>query len=144
MTPVTRLAVVAALSASCVAGCQSGPDEYEQFRHSVYSRPLPQTDDQRRQECADIRAEMARVRGLAAVGSQQPGMWGALHVAQAERVMAVWSQRASDVGCTAAFSNAAPAPAAAQKDPMTACMDACETRAGKSGPECFDICRAPR
>lgn len=137
------LAVASVLSACSLAGCQSGPDQYEQFRSNVLSRPIPQTDDQRRQECADIRAEMARVRGLAAVGSQQPGAWAAIHVAQAERVMAVWSQRASDVGCTAAFSNT-PAPAAAQKDPMTACMDACETRARKSGPECFEICRAPR
>jgi hypothetical protein len=143
MTRITGLAALGALCAFSLVGCQSGPDQHQQFANNVLSRPIPQTDDGKRQECADIRAEMARVRGIAAVGAQQPGMWAAIHIANAERVLAVWSQRASDVGCTAAFSNA-PTPAAAQKDPMTACMDACETRAKKSGPECFEICRAPR
>lgn len=119
-----------------LAGCQSGPDQFQQFQSNVLSRPFPASDDARRAECADIRAEMARVRGVAAVGSTQPGMWGAIHVANAERVLAVWSQRAADIRCTASFSN----PPAA--DPLSTCMDICENRARKPAAECFESCRA--
>lgn len=119
-----------------LAGCKSGPDEFEQFRSNVYSRPIPQNEQDKRQECASIRAEMARVRGYAAIGATSSGIWPAIHAAQAERVMAVWESRAADVGCSAAFTTAP-----AQKDAMTSCMDACETRARKSGSECFDLCR---
>jgi hypothetical protein len=123
------------LCLAVLAGCASSGDaKYEQFRSNVLNAPLPQSDDARRAECANIRAEMARVRGWVAAGATQPGMWGAIYYAEGQKTLAVWEQRAADIQCSASFSNTT------TKDPLTQCMDICENRARKPAAECFQTC----
>src|SRR5437879_4572095 len=87
-------------------GCEQG--NRQTYSESVLNRPLPATDEERVRECNALRSEIARQQSLGQVGTvmaTSPLMGVAMQAAARNNIAAL-EARASNVECTAAFSNA--------------------------------------
>jgi hypothetical protein len=116
-----------------LSGCTHQPNYAEQ----VLNRPLPQTDQERENECALIRSEIARQQSLAQVGGTMattPLMALAVQ-ASARNNIAALESRASNVECTAAFSSV---PSSSKV--FDQCFARCQQYTSRTKEQCFDAC----
>src|SRR5258706_12128587 len=101
--------------ALALLGCRGGQTNRESYADAVLNRPLPASNEQRVQECNQIRAETARRQSLAQIGATTATspLVAAAFQATARQNVAALEARASNIQCTAAFSST-PAPAPTQ------------------------------
>lgn len=121
----------------CAYQNQNRRPSYEQ---SVLNRPMPQTDQDRQQECAWIRGEIARQESLAQVGTTTATspMVAVAFQSIARNHVAALNSRASNIKCTAAFSNAPAAPPSGQG--FYQCFARCQQLTTRTKDQCFDAC----
>lgn len=122
------------IACALLAGCATGPT----YSESVNSRAIPTTDEDKRSECGWIRGEMARMRGVAAVGGAMATspLMAAAYQAAAQRNLAGLETRAANVGCYAAFRTDSPA----AKPAIAACVETCQKATSRTSEQCFDAC----
>jgi hypothetical protein len=130
--------VILFLTLSTVA-CQQG--NRQSYGDAVLSRPMPTDEGQRVEECNWIRSEIARQQSLGQVGTAMattPLMTVVMQAAARKNIAALES-RASNVQCTAAFSNA---PAAVTSTPpgFEQCFARCQQYTSRTKEQCFDAC----
>jgi hypothetical protein len=132
-----KYALVGLLAAGIgLAACAN--QNRQSYSDAVLSRPTPETDEQRQQECNWIRGEIARQQNLGQMGgavATTPLMAVAFQAA-ARKNMAALEARASNVQCAAAFSNA-PAPTGQAFDQ---CFARCQKLTDRTKDQCFDAC----
>lgn len=109
------------------------------YAESLSSRSLPSNDEERIQECSWIRSEIARQQGLAEhFMSRAPSVqYVMLFRAEARNRIAALESRASNVQCTAAFSNSPPA---SSKQTFDQCFKRCQQYTNRTKEQCFDSC----
>jgi hypothetical protein len=153
----SRLLAVTVLLWCCSGSALAGEESYAE---RLARRPLPTDEAGRRAECAWIRQEDARLQNLLVAfdmqtSSVQPGPYNFTSIYRAQLQMGVrdasaaLASRASDVGCTAAFSSAPqaqPTPAAGAAVPGGAmsfddCFQKCKQYTSRTNEQCFDSCR---
>jgi hypothetical protein len=121
-----------------LAGCATQP-QGPSYEEKLATLPLPKTDEERIKECTTIRSEIARFQNIA-MAAPALGL-DTLHTAMARAEsnsrIAALEDRASRVGCNAAFQTA-PAPAPG-KD-FDACFERCQKLTDRTKNQCFDAC----
>jgi hypothetical protein len=131
------IVVAASLALTACAGQQN--TNQQTYAESVASRPMPVTDQDRMSECNWIRSEIARQQSLSqasAAVATSPLMAVAFQATTRNNISALES-RASNVRCTAAFSNAPAAPAGQSFDQ---CFARCQQYTDRTKNQCFDSC----
>lgn len=122
------------------AGCVQEPT----YSETINSRSMPTTEQQKQEECAFIRQEIARMQSLKLRAATQPcnpqyGLCiGPIMIAKANSGIATLESRASQVQCDAAFSTVKilNAPSNSIKE----CIAACKENTTRTSTECFDTC----
>jgi len=116
-------------------------DNSPSFAEAVLNRPMPADDDARMRECTWIRSEIARQQGLAGVGATiaTSPLQAVAYQSIAQQHIAVLESRASNVRCTAAFSNAPAAPVPT-KQSFDQCFARCLQYTDRTKDQCFDTC----
>jgi len=120
-------------------GCQQ--DNRQACAESVLNRPLPATDEERVRECNALRSEIARQQSLGQVGTvmaTSPLMGVAMQAAARNNIAAL-EARASNVECTAAFSNAS-RPTTGKAPNFDQCFARCQEYTSRTKEQCFDAC----
>lgn len=128
-----RMKVGGLFLAVLLVGCASSPT----YEESLASRPMPQNQDSMQAECGWIRSEIARMESVSAasVGSQ----FALAFQAKARKNVAALEARASNIGCSAAFSSVI-SPKLESSSPIQQCIDACISNTNRSTEVCFDQC----
>lgn len=101
------------------------------------SHRMPANEQERQEECARIRQEMARVESIAEVAQVNLApLYAASVRVKARQNLAALESRAAEVGCSAAFTNIP------NKKDMSfdECFDKCKKYTNRSNEECFDSC----
>jgi hypothetical protein len=103
---------------------------------------MPPDDEARMRECTWIRSEIARQQGLAGVGATMATspLMVAAYQAMAQRNIAALESRASNVQCTAAFSNAPATAPATIRQSFDQCFARCQQYTDRTKDQCFDAC----
>ena len=133
-------------AAMMLSACQSTPRQNPYA--NLVNLPLPTTDAERDQKCANIRAEVARQQSIAQVGSttQTNPMMVVMIQSNARQNIAYLQARYSQIQCDVVrVAPTAPAiPAPVQPAPgMTfdECYSKCRALTSRTDAECFDTCR---
>lgn len=131
--------LIFAVSVLALNGCAS-QSTHQKYVDSVLNRPMPPTDEARKQECAWIRSEMARQQGLAGVGTSiaTSSLMAAAYQAAARRNIAALESRAAIIQCSAAFSNA---PVTNSEPNFEQCFSRCQEYTNRTKEQCFDACK---
>jgi hypothetical protein len=111
----------------------------QDYASSVLARPTPGTDQERVAECGWIRSEIARQQSAGQAGASiasAPAM-GVAFQAAARKNIAALESRASNIQCTAAFSNT---PAVRPGQPFDQCFARCQQYTDRTKNQCFDSC----
>ena len=111
-----------------VTGCATPPSYQEQ----IAAIQIPQDEAERQRLCGDLRNEIARMQA-APMQMATPNMAPYFRMVQAQNI-AVLEQKASEVGCNAAFGGSI------GKPPMAECIKLCKTNTSRSDEQCFDAC----
>jgi hypothetical protein len=127
----------ALVSTMLLAACQNHGPSYDE---TILSRPMPQTDQERQQECNWIQGEIARQQNLAQIGSTMATspLMAVAYQSAARNNIAALNARASNVNCTAAFSSAPAAPSYGQS--FDQCFARCQQLTNRTKDQCFDAC----
>lgn len=118
-------------------GCASTPTYWD--LPTTYQTPSTQEEIQ--QECYRIRQEIVRQRALA---SMITGVYAGLAQVKAAQNIAWLENRASNIGCRAAFSSAPSTIDIKTKSdtslPFDECFKKCKELTKRTNEECFDSC----
>jgi hypothetical protein len=113
------------------------------YAEQVADRPMPQTEQERQEECGFLRSEIARQETLGQVGGTMattPLMTVAVQ-AKARNNIATLESRAAEVQCTAAFSNVPVSSAPVSTKPnFDECFSHCRKYTDRTKEQCFDTC----
>lgn len=114
----------------------------QSYADAVLNRPMPPDDEARMRECTWIRSEIARQQGLAGVGATMATspLMVAAYQAMAQRNIAALESRASNVQCTAAFSNVPATAPATTRQSFDQCFARCQQYTDRTKDQCFDAC----
>lgn len=131
--------LIFAVSVFTLNGCAT-QNTHQNYADSVLKRPMPLTDEARKQECTWIRSEVARQQGLAGVGASiaTSPLMAALYQAAARRNIAALESRAANIQCSAAFSNA---PVTNSQQNFEQCFARCQQYTNRTKEQCFDACK---
>jgi len=140
--PQTRASLFAGLAISILGACAhaQGPS----YEDEVMSRPDPTTPEERQEECAWIRGEIARQENLA----QMAGSMGMAPIivmgsqAMARNHIAALESRAANIQCNAAFSAVPPgSPSSPRLSTFDQCFARCQQVTDRTKDQCFDACK---
>ena len=115
-----------------VAGCASK----ESYQSSILSRPEPVSVEAIKKECLFLRQEIARKNaGVLHARSTLAPLYAMAVQSELMEHIACLEARASNVGCTAAFSSNGNT-----QPNINNCIDACKQNTNRTSEECFDAC----
>lgn len=121
-------------------GCSTAPT----YSETLNSRVMPTTKNQKQQECSYIRQEIARMQSVyqrASIQKCNPQYGiciGPILMVKASNNIASLKNRASIIGCNAAFSTVKIINS--QNHSITECIKACRENTKRTSSECFDAC----
>lgn len=134
-TPI--LVIIASIfiySCETTSAQQNGPGYWD----LPTTHRMPANEQERQEECARIRQEMARVQSWVDGGIRMFTMpqQQALIIQRGNQNMAALENRAAQVGCTKAFTDAP----ASKELSFDACFEKCKKYTTRTNEECFDSC----
>ena len=133
------LFLTCALGAGALGACATGPRGPDAFERSVDAMPAPANQQQKQDECAWLRAQIARQRSIAMIEGGR-GLVGEEIQVVASQHVATLESRAADFNCQAAFSSVAAPAAPSAPSPIASCIAACRANTSRSSSACFDAC----
>jgi hypothetical protein len=129
-----------------LGACQTAPPRNGYA--DLVNQPLPATDAERDQKCANIRAEIARQQsiGQMAAAMQTNAMMAMAYQAKARQNIAYLEARYSQIQCDVIRVAPANATVPAQAQPASGmtfdeCYTKCHALTSRTDAECFDACR---